>query len=289
MNGDVLDLRIKGYGEPIHISPFSDLHSESPYCDLALLKRTLNERRALKNSIFIGVGDFFNSILPGDLKRYKPSENHRCIAGRDDMVDEIVSSQQKLLGGYPWVLMAQGNHEHSTLKNQHTDLIHRLCEGMELPDWVTNKGGSNIPHGAYTGFLRLRIWDGEKKAVAPRCSIDIAYHHGAWGGQGKGVIGMARWAGSMTGARIFLVGHNHQTFVDPSVVTRLTSAGVLEEQSRHTVLCGSYLRGGIPGVTSYSEIKGLVPSYRGTPLITLKMVRAGSKSGASHLDVKVTV
>ena len=296
MNCTTLDLVLDRAGETVYLTPLFDAHTDSPDADLNKLRRVLDERSRLGKHVILSGGDLFNAILPGDVKRYRPTENHPEVSARDDMIDEIVRRQHKLLGKHPFILLGQGNHEQSTLNHHLTDLTARLADTMKLPSWVHNGDDNGVmPCGGYSGFLRLRFWDKSRwknnRTSGPRASIDIAYHHGKWCGQNKGIIGADRWAKTMNGARLFLYGHNHQCLATPFVSNRMSASGNLHEETSYLVACGTFMRSSVSGRTTYSEIGAHPPAYVGSPLIRLsaKEVDVKGRPRVPTVDVSVTI
>lgn len=301
MKATIFDIRVKSFAEEINISPFSDIHLDSPECDIRKMHKCAKSRAALPNSIFIGVGDMFNAVLPGDVKRYQATCLKPGAYQKDNLLDHMVKDALKELGGYPWVLVGQGNHEHSIEKAHYVNLNQRFAESVKLPSFVQRvatersdvkctNGGDACVDGTYSGFIRLRLWDANRKVGnGPRASIDIAYHHGAWGGQGGGIIGARRWANTMQGARLYLFGHNHRSLVDPFSVFHLNQAGRIVEEPAYVVMCGTYLNTFSDNSTTYSEKGGFPPISTGTPLITLKVDQSRDKGAQNGAKVGVRI
>ena len=295
MQATIIDIHLKSFDEEINISPFSDIHFDSPECDIKKFHKIAKRRSALQNSVFVAPGDVFNSVLPCDIKRYQPTCLRPGSYTADNLLDHMVDQAVDEIGGYPWVMFCQGNHEHSIVKNHYVDLTRNLARRVKCPTFTKVVGGDgNAVDGGYSGFIRLRFWDRSRlknKSNGPRASIDMAYHHGAWGGQGGGIIGARRWATTMQGARVYLFGHNHRTIVDPFEVMRVNQTGRIVSESAYVVMCGTYLNTFGDGKTTYSEKGGFAPVSTGTPLITLRLSqeRENGRQNGARVAVSITV
>ncbi len=295
MKAIIFDVMLDKPGDEINISPFSDIHFDSPECDIKKFHKVAKARSTLQNSVFIAPGDVFNAVLPGDLKRYQPTCLKPGTYTADNLLDHMVDEAVSDLGGYPWAVICQGNHEHSVEKNHYVNLTGNLAKRLTIPSFLKNVEGSrSVVDGGYSGFIRLRLWSKERaksRRNGPRCSIDLAYHHGAWGGQGGGIIGARRWATTMQGCRIYLFGHNHRTIIDPFETMHVNQPGRIISESAYLVMCGTYLNTFGTGKTTYSEKGGFAPIVTGTPLITLRAdnSRENGMQGGTKVLVSITV
>ena len=71
------------YGETIKIKPIFDVHLGNYDCEIKKLKAYLNDRD--ESTYFFSGGDFFDSIITSDLKRYNKAfdaSTGRCVIRR---------------------------------------------------------------------------------------------------------------------------------------------------------------------------------------------------------------
>lgn len=258
-------------GEPINISVYGDTHEESEFCDYKFLRKHMDRRAALPNARFIGIGDMGDLILPNDSKRYMPSAGNRKLKttrkatklaqqGHDALIDQVVQDFLDDYSQYPWDMFGIGNHEHETLKRHYSNVGWRICQGL------------NCKYGGYSGFLRysFRVKNHKHKNDWG-CSLNILYHHGAWGGRVmKGFGGARDYARMFEGWDIFCFGHNHHIVVHQEGKGTFTQWGTYKESNRYFVNCGTFLRTqGVGTDVSYGERKGYPPVALGAPLITV--------------------
>ena len=246
-------------GETANLTVYSDLHKDSAHADNRKIKKHMDARAALPNALFMANGDIFDNILPSDLKRHMPSAVDPRFSGFDAQIDERIQAVVDDLKAYPWVMVGMGNHCLSVLKRHYTNPAERLAQML------------GVKYGGYSGLLRIRLFDPtRKKSRSPRNTVTVLYHHGAWGGQSKGIIGAKRFASSFEGWDVMTYGHNHQCNAHHETVLRMTGKGRLAERDRYIVNSGAFLRsladGGSP---SYSEVRGYAPVALAAPLIKI--------------------
>lgn len=243
------------YGQEIKLLPIFDIHLGATACDVAALKRDLET--VDDNTYIIGGGDWLDSILVSDIKRYRKSGD---ASGQDvdDNIDQQIEEMYEYVAPYSHKILGLsiGNHEDNITKRCGTNPIKRLCKMLE------------VPFLSYSSLLKLSF---NEKGSRGR-TVVIRTHHG-WGGgsrtQGASITKYARDA-SHWEADIFLYGHDHKKQNDR--VPRLGLSGLqLISRPKIMVLCGTYLKTFLIGENpSYSEREGYPPTEIGASLITIK-------------------
>lgn len=268
MNFKIVDVTLSA-GEPLHITPYSDVHWDSRDCDRAGWLKHYKERARLPNSRFINIGDFNNLVMPRDMKRHMPSASQEKYGAKDDYVGMALNDTEEALRSVPearWDLWGMGNHEYSALKFHSVDFCRLVCERM------------GYSYGTYSGRVYYRI----KRRGCGRSNgtvmFRLLYHHGAWGGAViKGYGGAYRWAMPMGAWHVFVYGHNHSENLHKEVYWDVHDDGASRVYNRHFVNTGTWAKslsreGQAP---DYAEVAGHPPTTIGTPLIRVWFDRPG--------------
>ena len=275
MEANIVEIEIPRFGSPVHITPYSDLHWGSSACDERALRLHMNKRSGLENPVFINLGDEADYIFPGD-KRYSGSAMPSGRLGMDNYMDEYVQAAADFFDGYPWAMWGAGNHGDKILRQTGTNPTMRILEEL-----IRRQG--HIAWGGYSGFLRLRFkTPGGRSGGRVRNTVDILYHHGAWGGINKGLAAAKRWSSAFDGWDIMMYGHNHSCHNHIESISSLSSRLNITERRVHVVNTGTFLKTNISGSTTYSERKGYAPVAIACPLIRVTMC-------VRHLDIDVTI
>ena len=98
------------YGETIKLKPIFDVHLGNKYSDKPALKRYLADSD--DSTYFIGGGDFLDSIITKDIKRYKKST--------DDTIGDAVIDEQVELGYDMLTIRFVDHHLSHSLYISHT-------------------------------------------------------------------------------------------------------------------------------------------------------------------------
>ena len=270
MEGLVFDIH-EGFNEIHNFTVYSDLHDDARECAHDVLKKHMDERAALPNAHFFTIGDVSNFIMPGPDKRHTPSTPIDALAASDEYIDEQVKRQCGMYAQYPWVALGLGNHCTSVINKHHTNPIRRLI--AELNDHPDRKGMVPVQYAGYSGFARFRFHSGT--GAGAKCTFNMIYHHGAWGGQiikGKG--GAFRWADRHAAGQIWNVmvyGHNHACHADMVPNVGMTDRQKVFHVDQFVVNTGTFLRGETQGGSpAYSEIRGYPPVPLHAPLIRVR-------------------
>ena len=260
---EVKSLKITTKGrQDVHLTVYSDLHLGSSSCDETALRTHMDERASLPNSVFIGLGDLGDFILPSDQKRFVLGGNSRAelnVAGYTTAVEESV---RKFIKPYRWGMFGMGNHCLSVLKHHSVNPMANLANKM------------GVLYGGYCGFLKLEFETRNSKGSRGHCdSVIMLYHHGGGGGSvTKGLPWAKRFASGFAGWDVFCFGHNHQAQIHHETTLRPTDLGKLESQDRYLVNTGTFLQTYSNGgdCPSYGEVSGMSPVALTAPTIRVR-------------------
>ena len=245
--------------EPMHITPYSDVHWDSRDCDRTGWLGHYKHRASLPNARFINNGDFNNLVMPRDLKRHVPSASQEAYGARDDYINHCLDDTIEAVQSVPnatWDMWGMGNHEYSALKFHNVDIPALICNRL------------GIYYGTYSGRLFYRI---HRRGVPKHTALfKLLYHHGAWGGQViKGFGGAYRWAMPLGSWHVFCYGHNHSENIHKEPFWDTLDDGTPKVFNRYFINTGGWAkslsRDGQP--PDYAEIAGHPITTTGTPLI----------------------
>lgn len=275
----VVPVKLNGLTETLHISCFSDLHIDSALCDYDRLRRIAAERAQLPHHHAIAIGDVCDLVLPGDLKRFKPSVRPAQLATRDDFlrasIDFAIERLKAL--GLKWDLISRGNHEDEVEKRY----------GVDATSIIAHELGASC--GGYSGLVHYQI-----EVSGYKCAFTIAYHHGAWGGKyAKGYIGAREWFDHLWGWDVAVYGHNHASRLDVELRQELTwtKKGMEIRDRRVFILnCASFVDYNNADGTHYMERRGYPRQPSAPPLISIRFIRRGTPDGRRlEPDIRIHV
>jgi predicted phosphodiesterase len=205
-----------------HILFLSDIHLDSIYCDIKLLKKHLDEAIE-KNAMILIAGDLFDGMQG----RNDPRSSYKELKANQkgiDYFDRVLQEAVTFFTPYKdnLVMVGYGNHEYSICHHNGTDLIQRFVGIM--------RGlGSQVVVGGYGGYIRIGVYD--NKIATPRDSLRIYYNHGG-GGEApvtKGMIQTNRQSAYIRGADVVWNGHNHQEYISHQATVELTNKDVVKQ------------------------------------------------------------
>lgn len=240
------------YGDTIKLLPLFDIHLGNSLCDERALKKDLE---AVDDQTYIiGGGDWLDSIIVKDAKRYRKSMDS---TQGDDVIDEQINRMFFMIEPYrdKIIGLGTGNHEDMIVSHCSTNPIKRLCASL------------SVPFLGFSSLIRLRLSEGGSRGR----TINIRMHHG-WGGgsrtQGADLTKFSRDTNYFD-CDLFLYGHVHRRQDDR--VPRLGLVGEkLVSKPKVMVICGTYLKTYTTDYNvSYSEAKGYPPTEIGAPTITI--------------------
>ena len=262
-------------GEEFNITPLFDLHEEARDCAHELIEQRIDERNQLPNHyIFMG-GDVMNCIMPKDMKRYKVSTAATEIAARDDYLNATLEYEMDKWAKHKDRILAigKGNHEQKAVEYHGYDITRELCRKL------------GVPTAGYSGALRFRF-----NMQNSRRHFNIAWHHGAWGGQViHGFGGAERFFFKFRypwDAALF--GHNHHSDVRWYDLIDFSQRGKMLFTPTAIVCCGTYLKTfGGGDEPDYAEQAGYPPVHLGSPLINIKVLGKADKHTGQTVRWKV--
>lgn len=233
----------------------SDNHYDSIECDRELMTRhfkKVEDRKAL----VLMTGDWFDA-MQGKFDPRRSMAELREEYRRDDYYDYVVKDSYEYLRKYKQYLMVMGdgNHERSVLKNANTNLMDRLVGLLRLD-------GSPVIHGGYGGWVRLRL---DREKGHNQKNINIKYFHGAGGDAPvtRGVIHTNRQAVYLPDADIVVNGHNHNQYYVAITRERINGYGRPYKDIQHHIRVPGYKDGYEDGSNSWEVSRGGVPKPLG--------------------------
>lgn len=260
-------------GLPHHFTIYSDLHDDARASNRKKMLAHMEERAALERSHFLLIGDAGNWVVSSDTKRYMPSVARDELQGIDDYVDHHIEEQVEMYKKFPFRFVGLGNHCYQMLKRHHTNPMMRLARKLR------------VPYAGYSGMARFRFHDGTGRG--PKCTFNILYHHGAWGGRVmKGYGGARDFAKHFEGWDVFAYGHNHHCNVHHEAKVRMTTTGAMETRHVFFVNTGTFYDGVTQkGEIDYAEVRGYGPVALAAPLVTATPTPNGVKLSVTAGEV----
>jgi hypothetical protein len=228
----------------------SDIHFDSAHCNREQFFSDLNTAKEVGAKVVI-VGDFFDA-MNGRFDPRRSNSHLRPEYRRDDYYDYIVDDAAKLLAKYAdnIIMITDGNHEASVLKNANTDLIGRLVSSLSTKNHKINRGG-------YGGIILVK----NNKHTMP-----IKYFHGS-GGEApvtRGAIQTNRQAVFLPDFKVVLNGHSHNSYWIPIVRERVDTFGAHYFDIQHHVRTPGYAMTYGDGSGGWEVSRGGVPKPVGS-------------------------
>lgn len=226
-------------GKTFKLGLFSDLHLDSPDCDIETLKKHLDICKKEGRYIMMG-GDEFDAIIHTDKKRYTPSRDDN---NRDDQINQKLERAIELLKPYAdnIIFIGRGNHEESILKYSGVDMIALLVNELNH-----HKKNGEIQKGNYQNFVRLNwvsSFSGPSMKTIQR--YDILQHHGFGGASPvtKGALDFNRLMHGVS-ADLIWIGHKHHASIQASdPLMYVDNFGKIVVKNRQSIMTPSYLKG----------------------------------------------
>lgn len=249
------------YKAQFHIIPIGDVHMGALACDENLLRQTIKRIEENNNFYWIGMGDYCEFIPVGDRKRFDPKSLAKWISvsdlgdisakQRDRFLDAVSPIANKCLG------LVEGNHERTVKKYYERDIFSEiLCEIKKKGKFDSDE---KLSLGGY-GWIQLAFYRNKDGKRRNGNLIKINAHHGFVGGKlaGAKALNMQRWLWTHD-ADIVLFGHSHNNGVQSEAVMYTDRNCNIKEKIRKGAYCGTFLKRGIEGANTYSEIGGYFP------------------------------
>lgn len=210
----------------------SDIHWDSPECQLDLLKSHLELARE-RNALWIDNGDLLDVIASeGDRRGGKSSA--RPEHNNSTYLDAIVDTAVEWLAPYAsmWVYAGRGNHDAKMMRMHNTDILRRVVHSL-------NDKSANIHLGGYGGWIRFVFEHSSGGRMKTYC---MKLFHGAGGGGEvtKGTMEAQRMAATVANADIVVTGHVHESWVLEMVQEALDNRGRVHFRHRQHCKLASY-------------------------------------------------
>ena len=237
---------------PQGLALLSDLHIGGSHTDYTALEAELSDARQRGDRVLIN-GDLFDLILPGDKKRYRPSDIHPRLQGCNDLVNKAVDWAYELLSpvAEQLDLIGQGNHESACEQHHSTDPILLLVDRLNS-DLAYSRSPHRVAYGGYSGF------------VVYRPHLTLYYHHG-WGkgaSPSAGAGDLNRVLQTVEGVDLVWLGHRHcRMSVQVSRISPPSRGHGLVTRPIHLVRTGSYVRAHWPSSPEQVRKSGRQASY----------------------------
>lgn len=234
----------------------SDVHFDSAFCNRKQFFEDLDLAVENDATILI-VGDFFDGMQGRfdprrDMSRLRPEYR------REDYYDYIVDDAAEKLKPYAKHIMmvTDGNHELSVLKNANTDLTGRFVSKLSTEKHKVFRGG-------YGGIILFNQMD---------YIIPAKYFHGS-GGEApvtRGAIQTNRQAVFLPDFQIVFNGHSHHMYWIPIVRERVLDNGTHYFDVQHHVRTPGYAMTYADGSSGWEVTRGGIPKPIGSWLMTIK-------------------
>lgn len=246
----------------------SDLHIDAVTCAREVLLADL-QTAVDRNAMIFLFGDVFDA-MQGRFDPRRSLDELRPEYRRSDYFDFVVKDAARILSPFAKniVLIADGNHETATLKNNGISLTDRLV-------WTLNmEHGSSILHGGYGGWVRFLFSSGD---LGKRKSVRMKYFHGSGGDAPvtRGVIQTNRQAAYLDGADIVVNGHNHQSYHVPIVKESLNNNGRVVFSTQHHIRTPGYKNEYNDGSGGWAIERGMPPKPLGGTFVTMELHQSG--------------
>ena len=263
--------------EPTYLQPFGDVHWDSPKCSMERWHEWCEWAKKKKGSLFLGMGDYFDSISTHERKVFLNPDLH------DDTLENLETFYKKQVVRFAKEIsfmkgrligLIEGNH-YVTFSNGTTS-TQMLCDLLQCE------------YLGVMSIVRLSFRDIKGAPGNSTVPYDIVAHHGLGasrllGGSVNRVMQFNEWID----ADLFLMGHDHQKIVGERERLKLSysqRSGKLKLAYRKVVSArtGSFLRGYLPDKPSYVAARALPSSTLGTIKIELTPRRQQKQLGNSE-------
>ena len=210
----------------------SDVHFDNPKCDRKLYFKHLAEAKARNAGIFC-FGDFFDLMQSRhDRRRTKSSirPEHNTDTYQDTVIQDSAYHLKEYAGNF--IAFSDGNHETAVVKNIEVNPLANLALRLNM------EHGGNMHHLPYQGFIRFVF---QHKAGGGIRKVNLAYHHGNWGGVvTKGTLSVIRYASIFPDADIIISGHTHDQWLVKHEQYKLDRSAKIYQKTQYHVKSGTY-------------------------------------------------
>lgn len=228
-----------------------DFHVGSAGFDEDRLRKDVQVIRDDKSAYWVGVGDYADSIVIQDAKRF----DHKSIDERfTPFLDDMPQQQCKLIieilkpiAHKCWGIVS-GNHEDKIRKFHSFDMMEYIANGLCVENLMD------------VAVIMLKVeFSGGKRRL-----YKIYVAHGTM--VGNSVKTKMRKIMSDISADIFLFGHGHQRVHEPRVSLDVVKKDIkwdFKDKQQVSVMTGSYLKLYVQGKRGYGERAAFSPNKMG--------------------------
>ena len=288
MNCWTHNFQMKARGDCIYLTGLFDIHGGTKACDIERFKEDVKIIQDTPNAYAFLGGDLCEFINPSD-KRFDVqtiAQTHMkkldslAMSQANEMIDILRPIQKKLL------FTLTGNHEEKIRKVYNNDITNYVAMALGIPDL------------GLIGVVRLTFSrSGLDKNRASRALVLFAAHGfgsaAKYGGKINRIIDLMQWIE----ADIYWCGHVHAKGFAQSVKLELSRQDVpfIKQKNRIAILGGSYLRVYVPGMNSYGEKVGFMPTPLGcipakiTPFPGQHWVDGRKIENQSEIQINTTI
>ena len=235
-----MKLDIRTEDKDIQLVPFGDIHYGDKSCNWDKAERMIDWIAETKNTRVILMGDLLNCATKSSVGAAVFDESEHGQSQLDFMIKKLEPIKDKIYGALT------GNHEqriyNSTGYNPTKILCSKLgCKYYGYGQFVKIKG-DNVNYNIYCTH-------GSSGATLPYTKI-------------KGCLNLSMHKD----ADIYLMGHVHDLQLHTQEVERIQYSQVITDK-KYYILTGHYLN----YHDSYAEMKNMIPSKQGSPVLELGM------------------
>lgn len=255
----------KAYNKEYELWGLGDFHLGARACHEELIERVVKRIASNENAYWIGTGDYCDSIVMSDTKRFDPKgladwipidklwespflQTERAI----EILDPI---KDRCLG------LLEGNHENELWKRHNQNITAAIANRFKVPF---------LGYSAW-GLIKWRWKAG--KSITTR-ALSLYAHHGYGGGRTSGgKLNKLSHAGMRFQADITILGHGHDPILHPVDKPRLIDRGAQKPKfrtdTRIEIASSSFLKTMQEGTTTYSEKMGYDTVWMGATYGTI--------------------
>ena len=223
----------------VKILALSDMHIGDPLCNYKLIKEVLNEVKESDNTYIILNGDLINNSTKNSVgnvygEEMTPTEQILKVC---DLLEPV---KDKIL------VIAQGNHERRTEKDDGIDILRLASKQLEIEDRYTN--------GWWYLYLTLGL---NEKKKDRQIMYTITGTHGYGGGRKNGgkINNLVEMSDKVI-ADVYVMGHTHTVIMTRnSIFMPDYQHKTLVQKDKYYLMTNSFLEYG-----GYGEQYGFTPS-----------------------------
>ena len=235
-------------GDPVFtLTPLGDIHVGTIHCDRKLFRRDVEEIRVNPLGLWIGIGDYCESIVMSDPRfsveeidpEFIPYLGSLAVAQRDAFIADVMPIKDKCIG------LLEGNHEFQNRARHYVDIVRDACRALET-EYLSD---------AAMVRLIFRLVDDDGKHVRSH-TVKIFACHGHGGGRKTGgKVNKVEDLMDAFDADIYLMGHVHTKLTVKRPRLSVPSKGSMKLITRPRIgaLTGSYYKTFEVGASSYGQ------------------------------------